>query len=126
MTRAKLLNMGLIATSLLVYFEWGGDHSTFLLLLEWELASKLFVDPVSVLHPFTVLPLFGQILLLFTLFQNQPSRKLSLIGMLFLGFLIYFVLFIGVLALNIKISLLATPYVIVSFLTLKHHRLKGK
>lgn len=126
MSKAKLLNIGLIVTSLIVYFEWGEDQSNFLFQIEWELFSKLFNDPVSVLHPFTVIPLIGQVLLIISLFQNPPNRKLSLIGMLLLGFLLYFVLFIGVLALNIKIIGLALPYAVTSFLTIKHHRQRAK
>ena len=120
--KTKLLNIGLILSSLIVYLEWGGDNSNFLYRLEWELLSKMFDNPLSVLHPFTVLPLIGQLILFTTLFQSKPSRKLSLIGMLLLGFLIYFVLFIGIIALNAKIFLLALPYAAVSTLTIKHHR----
>ncbi len=125
MSKAKLLNIGLIATSLIVYFEWGEDQSNFLFQIEWDLLTKLFKDPVSVLHPFTVLPLMGQIILAISIFQNPPNRRLSLIGMLLIGFLIFFVLFIGFLAWNIKIIGFALPYVIVSFLTIKHHRQRG-
>lgn len=124
MTKTKLLNISLITTSLMVFLEWGGNNSQFLIQLEWELLTKLLVDPVSVLHPFTVLPLIGQILLVITIFQKSPSRRLSLIGMLLLGFLIYFVLIIGLIALNLKIFAFAVPYAIVSIFTIKHHRRK--
>jgi hypothetical protein len=51
------------------YLEWGGDSHSYLFQAEVEVLSKLFVDPVSVLHPLTVLPLAAQVILLLTLFQ---------------------------------------------------------
>ncbi|WP_462250725.1 hypothetical protein [Ekhidna sp.] len=125
MTKSKLLNIGLLISSLIVYFEWGGDHSTFLYKIEWDLMAKTLSEPTSLLHPFIILPFIGQILLLVTLFQKQSSRKLSLIGMILLGFLIYFVFVIGIFALNFKISGLAFPYVLLSFMSVKHHRMRS-
>lgn len=122
--KTKMLTVGLILTSLIVYLEWGGENSDFLFHLEWEFLSKLLINPLSVLHPFTILPLIGQIILTITLFQAKPKRSLSLIGMILLGFLIYFILFIGILALNIKIILFALPYTILSILNIRHHRKK--
>lgn len=69
--KSKLLNFLLIVTSLLGYLEWGGDNHIFLFKAEAEILSKLFTDPLSVLHPFTLLPLAGQIILLITLFQKK-------------------------------------------------------
>lgn len=123
--KTKLLTLGLILSSLVVYLEWGGENSNFLFHLERELLSKLFIDPLSVLHPFTILPLIGQIILTITLFQTKPKRSISLLGMLLLGFLTYFVLLIGILALNIKIILFALPYTILSILNIRHHRKKS-
>ena len=78
--KSKILNLTLILTSLIGYLEWGQDMSMFLFQGELDVISKLFTDPLSVLHPFTLLPLLGQILLLITLFQKNPSKVLTYVG----------------------------------------------
>ena len=64
--KSKLLNIGLILTSFVGYLEWGGNNKMFLIQGEIELISKLLTDPGSALHPFTLLPLIGQVLLILT------------------------------------------------------------
>lgn len=72
--KPKILNALLIVTSLLGYLEWSGDSYTFLFQAEAEILHKLFTNPSSVVHPFILLPLIGQILLLITLFQNHQVK----------------------------------------------------
>lgn len=120
--KSKLLNLLLIVTSLFGYLEWGGDNHTFLFNAEYEVLSKLFTDPASVLHPFTVLPMIGQILLLITLFQKQPSKILTYTGIAGLGILLSFILLVGVLSLNVKIILTALPFLVIAVITILHYR----
>jgi hypothetical protein len=125
--KSKLLNFLLIITSLFGYLEWGGDSHTFLFTAEWEVLSRLFSDPVSVLHPFTILPLTGQILLLITLFQKQPGKILTYISIGGIGVLLVFIFIAGALSLNFKIMLSVIPFITVAILAIRHYRtIKGK
>lgn len=83
--------------------------------------SKLLTDPASVLHPFTLLPLVGQMILLWTLFQKQPGKWLTFTGLAGIGILILFMFVIGLISLNYKIVLSTLPFLIVAFLTIRHH-----
>lgn len=120
--KTKALHLLLILTSLFGYLEWGKDNSAFLFQTEWEILSKLFSDPIPVLHPFTMLPMFGQLLLLITLFQEKPARWLALIGMGGIGLLLGFIFVIGLLSMNTSIVLSTMPFIAVAILTISHHR----
>lgn len=110
--RKKILNGLAILTSLFGYLEWGGGNSTFLFQAELEVLGKLFSDPVSAAHPFTVVPLVGQALLFVTLLQKEPSRWLTFIGLACLGLLLGFVFLIGLLSFNLKILLSTIPFLV--------------
>ena len=81
MIKSKLLNLLLILASLIGYLERGGKKICFLLQTEKEIILKLFTQPATVLHPFTVLPPIGQPLLVCTLFQKKPSKILTYTSM---------------------------------------------
>ena len=78
--KAKILNALLVVTSLFGYLEWGQTNNMFLFEAEAEILTKLIRDPQSIIHPFTLRPLFGQILLLTTLFQKTPGKWLTFCG----------------------------------------------
>jgi hypothetical protein len=116
----KILNLILVLTSLIGYLEWG-NNQRFLFQVEGEILSKLFSDPVSVLHPFTILPLAGQIILIITLFQKKPGKALTLIGIAALGLLLGLMFFIGIIDVNWKILLSTIPFWLVAVITIRHH-----
>ena len=120
--KSKILNFLLIIFSLFGYLEWSGNNHLFLFEAEIEIFSKLFTSPISVLHPFIILPIISQFLLLFTLFQKKPSKKLTYISIFGLGILFVFMLFIGIISLNYKIALSTIPFILVSLVTMLHHR----
>ncbi len=120
--KSKTLNFLLIIFSLIGYLEWSGNQHIFLFEAEIEIFSKLFTSPISVLHPFIILPIISQFLLLFTLFQKKPSKKLTYISIFGLGILLGFMLFIGLISLNYKIALSTIPFIVVSIITMLHHR----
>lgn len=122
MVKSKLLNILLIFTSLFGYLEWGGDNHSFLFQAEGEVLSKIFTDPASVLHPLTVLPMIGQMLLLITLFQKNPGKILTYAGLAGLGILLSFILLVGALSLNFKIMLSAVPFLVLAVITILHYR----
>jgi hypothetical protein len=120
--KSKILNFLLILFSLFGYLEWSGNNHTFLFEAEIEILFKLFVNPKSVIQPFIILPIISQFLLLFTLFQKKPSKKLTYISIFGLGILFVFMLFIGIISLNYKIALSTIPFIVVSLVTMLHHR----
>ncbi|MEZ4956674.1 MAG: hypothetical protein R2825_24165 [Saprospiraceae bacterium] len=120
--KGKILNLGLILTSLIGYLEWGKDNSSFLFQTEFEIFKKLISDPISAFHPFTILPLFGQILLAITLFQKKTSKLLTYLGLGGIGILLLFMFAIGIIGLNYKIALSTLPFLITGYFAFKHHR----
>lgn len=124
-SRSKILNSLLIITSLFGYLEWGTQNRVFLFEAEGQIILKLFNHPEAVLHPFTVLPLAGQVILLITLFQNQPGKGLTYAGLAGIAVLMVMILVIGLISLNAKIFLSALPFMGVSFLTFRHNRKIG-
>ncbi len=118
----KILNFLLIITSLIGYLEWSGDSHTFLFQGEAEIVYKLFTNPASVIHPFILFPLIGQILLLITLFQKSPSKILTYVSIVGLGLLLGFMFIIGIISLNFKIIISTIPFLIVAILTIQNFK----
>lgn len=112
----------LILCSGLGYLEWGGQNSSFLFQTEAGILLKITTDPKSVLHPFIVLPLAGQLLLLFSLFQSSPSKWLTYTGIGMLALLLLFILFIGLLGLNLPVMGSTLPFIIFSVITIRLHQ----
>ncbi len=92
------------------YLEWGEGNSSFLVVAELEILQKMLTAPASVLHPFVILPLAGQVLWLVALCQSRPNRWLIYAGMFCVGILLGFMLVVGVLAMNWKIVLSVLPF----------------
>lgn len=112
--KSRLLNLALLVTSLIGYLEWGRDQSMFLFQGEFEILQKLFTDPMSVAHPFVLFPLFGQILLLVTLFQKKPSKWLTYAGIVCLGLLLGMICFIGIISFNWRIFVSTLPFIFIA------------
>ncbi|HMM81418.1 MAG TPA: hypothetical protein PKC65_15480 [Pyrinomonadaceae bacterium] len=111
--KLKLLNLGLLLTSLLGYLKWGGDNAAFLAEAEAEVLKRLLTEPTAVLHPFTVLPLVGQVLLVVTLFQRRVSKLLTLIGLTCLSLLLLLIFVIGIAAFEYRMVLSTLPFVVI-------------
>lgn len=124
--KTKILNLLLILTSLLGYLEWGGGNHIFLFKAESEIILKLFTSPSEVLHPFIILPLAGQILLLVTLFQKAPAKTLTYISIIGLGLLLGFMFIIGLMSLNTKVLFSTIPFLTVSIWAVLHNRKSHK
>lgn len=120
--RGKIINLLLILTSLTGYMEWGGNNHTFLFKAEADVFSKLLTQPGSALHPFVVLPMTGQLLLLITLFLKKPARLITYISIAAMGLLLGFIFLIGAFSLNFKILASAIPFFVVAVIALRHYR----
>lgn len=124
--KLKVLNALLILTSLCGYLQWGQNEHLFLFQAEIDIFKKFISDPLSVLHPFILLPFAGQLLLIITLFQKKPSAILTYIAMSALGLLLGFMLLIGVMILNTKIIVCALPFLFITVLTIRELRKQRK
>ena len=124
--KLKYLNLLLILASLLGYLQWGGDNHMFLFEAEWDLLKKAIEEPASVVHPFTVLPFLGQVLLFITLFQKQPDKRLTLIGIALLGMLLVLLFLIGIMTLNFRILFSTLPFLILAVITIIAFRKKNQ
>jgi hypothetical protein len=120
--KSKVFNLLLILTSLIGYLEWGIDNTSFLFQAEGEIIIKLFTDPISAVHPFTLIPLAGQIILFITLFQKKLNSFLTFTGMASIGILLIFMFAIGLMGLNYRILLSTIPFLVVAVLTVRHHK----
>ena len=120
--KLKLLNLALIITSLFGYMEWGGNNHMFLFEAEAELLKKAIINPLDVLHPFTILPFIGQMLLIISLFYAKPSKYLIYTGMLCTGILMLLLFLIGILNLSLKMLACSLPFIIVSILIIISNR----
>lgn len=114
----KVLILFVILFSFLGYLEWGTHQKTFLFEAEYLIMTKLFTDFKAVIHLFTIIPLFGQFLLLFTLFQKKPNTILIYSGIASLSLLFLFLFLIGLLSLKIKILLSSLPFLILASYTI--------
>jgi hypothetical protein len=116
----KVKTVLLIATSLLGYLEWGQSQSMFLLQGEYEVIKNLFSNPGKAVHPFTIIPMIGQLLLLFSLFQKQPNIYLIRLGIACIALLLGFIFIIGIINFNWKIAVSALPFLIIAIWTFLH------
>jgi len=120
--KKRVLLFLLFISTFLGYLEWGDDQSSFLIQTELEIFLKGIEDPVSVLHPFTLIPFIGQILLLISLFQKAPKKGLVIAAIIGLGLLFGLILFIGIIGPNLKILFSSLPFWLFSILLIREFR----
>jgi hypothetical protein len=119
--KSKLINFLVIITSLAGYLEWGGNNHSFLFQAEGEILVKAFINPASALHPFILMPMTGQALLVFTLFQKTPNKFLTYTGIAGLGILLVFMCIIGIFSANLKILSSTIPFMVVAVIAVRHY-----
>ena len=120
--KGKILNLLLVLTSFVGYLEWGKENHLFLFQAEVEIVSKFINNPLSVIHPFILLPFLGQLLLIVTLFQTKPNKTLTHLGIGGLGLLLGFMFIVGLLSLNYKIIASTIPFLFLAILTIKNRQ----
>ncbi len=118
------LKILLLISTFIGYLEWGTDQSSFIVQSEWEVLKKLPEDPLSLLHPFILLPVAGQLLLLFDIIKKNKGKKLSVIAIVLMSLLYLMILFIGLLDMNFKKILSALPFFILSFVIIRSKNTK--
>ena len=89
--------------------------------------GKFVNDPVAAAHPFTLLPLFGQVLLLVTLLSGSRTGGLRTSGSRAFSLLLVFMFLIGLLSLNLPKILLSTiPFIVTAVLAIIEARGRKK
>ena len=126
MRKLRLLLLLTLFTSTWAHLSWGENQHQFLWQTEWELLQKLFRDPVSVIHPLTLLPLFGQLLLLLSLLKNKPNSFIIYLGIACLGLLYGLLLLIAFLTLNPLSIMTVFPFWIGAIFLFRETRKLGR
>lgn len=124
MSTSRLIRIGLILTSLICYLEWGGGNSSFLFQAEYGLFAD-FKGASSFMHPLIIIPMVGQLILLYSLFQSSPGRKLVMAGILCIGLLVVVILLVGLLSLNFKIIISTLPFLVLSVYYIRKSKSPG-
>ncbi len=112
----------MLASTFTVYLEWGTDQSSFLIEAEWTVFKKITSTPLEVLHPFTVLPLIGQIWLLMLILKTSYRNWQYYVSIGLLASLIGMISLSGILSINLWTIISVTPFWVLSgwiFLTIK-------
>ena len=115
----KTFNFLLIITSLFGYTEWGENNHAFIFEMEYEILEHFTSKMGAFSHPLILIPLIGQLLLIVTLFQKEPNKKLTFIGLGCLSLIILMFLLVGILSINFKIIGSTIPFILVAILTIR-------
>lgn len=110
---SRILPVLLILFSLIGYLEWGGGNRAFVFQAEADILMKLFRAPSEVTHAMTILPLTGQILLVWAFFTEKNRRKLIITGGALISILMILIFFVGAITLKFKILLSPVPFLII-------------
>lgn len=124
-TKTKWLHLGLVLTFLMGYMEWGKDQKMFIYEAFVDILQKAVAEPLNFLHPFILFPLAGFIGILYTLFQNLPSRTLTLLSIGGMALIMLFIFFIGVFTGNVRMMLFNLPFVVFLVIVVRLHWKKG-
>lgn len=113
--KIKLLLFLLFLFSFAGYLEWGNGQTEFVLVTEFKVLKSLFTNPSEVVHPLTLIPLAGQLILLLSLFLKHPGKWIIYIGGSAIAILYIIIFTAGVLSLNYKMILSSFPFVLTFF-----------
>jgi len=119
--KARIYPLALLLSSLIAYLEWGGGQSTFLFEMEGQLFSDLFHQPEHFAHPLILLPLFGQIVLIYLITKPQAKRIGPLVAIISIGILLVFVLLGALLSWNPLMLISILPFLLISLLWMLYY-----
>ena len=122
----KFLNICLLLSSLIGYLEWGKGNHAFIFQTEYDLIFGASHGSATYMHPFVLLPLIGQLLLLVTVFQKIPSKVLTITGLICLSLLMLFIFFIGLLSVNARILVCSLPFILAGIFVQRYNRKSTK
>lgn len=117
----RIWNILLLISFLFGYLEWGKNQHIFIFQAIIEIYQKGIANPLSVLHPFVLLPFIGMLLFLYTAFQKKPSRIISIIGATCMSSIMLMILLIGIIGPNLKMLASVIPFFLLLILVFKSH-----
>ncbi|MDI9257338.1 hypothetical protein [Flavobacterium sedimenticola] len=109
MTSFKKVILGLFLSSFIGYLEWA-KQSEFIVQIEFDLLRKINQSPEAFLHPFILIPLLGQLILVFSLLIAKPKMSWVFIASTAIALLFLMLLLVGVLSWNPKMMLFTLPF----------------
>jgi hypothetical protein len=121
----KLILTGIFLSFLFCYLQWSGSSHGFIFQLEYEVLKESLQHPWKVLHPFTLIPFLGQLLLLLALIRKKSPAWLAFTGIAFILILPLLLLIIALLTKNVRIGASVLPVLGFStwyFIYWKQHR----
>lgn len=101
--------------------EWPADHHIFIYQVEADLLWKR-EHPSDFFHPLIIIYFLGQLLLLVTIFQKTPGKKLTYAAIACLSCIMLLLLFIGLLGLKLKMILCSLPFVLTAVITIVNYK----
>lgn len=117
----KIINSCLFLSSFIGYLEWGKGQHSFIFQVERDLLLKSSNSSDAFLHPFVLIPLSGQLIILYTIFQQKPNRILSLIGLACMSVIMLLLFFIGVTSQNMRILGSTIPFIMSGIFVLRYN-----
>ncbi|MFZ1527386.1 MAG: hypothetical protein WAT19_01460 [Ferruginibacter sp.] len=121
---SKFLNFLLLLAFQFCYLQWGKDSHAFIYEGTAEIFRQSLKTPLNFLHPAILVPFTGEILILATLFRKKNNRVFTLTGLACMGLLILLLFIIGILSMNMKITLSTIPFFITAVFVLRQNRKK--
>jgi hypothetical protein len=119
----KKIILGLFISSFIGYLEWG-NQKTILGIIEYQLLFEKSFAQETFLHPFVIIPLMGQIALLFMFFAEHPRFWSVLLAASGVGLLFLMLLLVGIISTNFKIIISTLPYLsFLAYFILKRKKL---
>ena len=122
----RSLNLLLLILSFIGYLEWGKGQHMFVFQMEYEILFTIKKSVENFTHPLIILPLIGQLLLIFTVFQKKPGVKLTYLAMAALGLLYLLILVAGIFGKNLLILSSSLPFLCISVIIIIYHRRQHK
>lgn len=111
MSLFKKIILGLFVSSFIGYLEWG-NQSQFIAEIELDLLLKITQTVEAFIHPFILLPLLGQIVLLITFLLPKPKIWLAIIASSGIALLFLMLFLIGILNSNLKMTCCSLPFLV--------------
>ena len=118
----KFLSILLLIAFLFCYMEWGKTNTAFVFETEYYLFVKTTDTRSSFTHPLILIPLLGQLCILFSLFSKRRSKILVFAGMILMSVLVLFIFLAGILSLNVKMISSCLPFILLSIALIRIYR----
>lgn len=119
MLTKRTINIGLAATFLLCYMEWGKGNHAFVGEVLWKVITDGKNIFANLTHPVILSGLLGLAAVLYGAFANRPKVWINISGVVFLSLVVCLFLLAGALSLSWRMMGFALPFSILSFLFFK-------